>query len=217
MHCFQNSSIWSVYHSDFKERFDFCELSVTLCACFRALYSISLGRHLQCSPLLSRSASLYFTTLHFSCSPWALVAPKMNHAQHFQPRRYLWTKARPSSPSGMFDSCVFVLWTFTFFSILLFQDGLSLMPPSCFGIWISCAPVWTDTIYHYSRFCHWWEACMLQHLLCFNQQKCPLSFIWLRLMLCFGLEYVLGSSFKHKNLRLHVKIVCFIGFNWDST
>lgn len=104
MHCFQNSSIWSVYHSDFKERFDFCELSVTLRLCVRALYSISLGRHLQCSPHLSRSASLCFTTLHFSCSPWALVAPKMNHAQHFQPRRYLWTKARPSSPSGMFDS-----------------------------------------------------------------------------------------------------------------
>ncbi len=47
--------------------------------------------------------------------------------------------------------------------------------------------------------------------------KCPLSFNWLRSMLCFGLEYVLGSLFKHKYLRLHVKIVCFIGFNWDST
>lgn len=43
--------------------------------------------------------------------------------------------------------------------------------------------------------------------------KCLLSFNCLRLMLCFKLENVLGSSFKHKYLQLHVKIFCFTGFN----
>ncbi len=47
--------------------------------------------------------------------------------------------------------------------------------------------------------------------------KCPLSLNCLRLMLCFKLENVLSSSFKHTYLQLRVNLFCFIGFNWDST
>ncbi len=192
MHCFQNSSSWSVYHSDFKERFGLCELSVTLRAYVRALYSISLGRHLQCSPLLSRSVSLCFTTLHFSCSPWALVAPKMNHAQQVQPRCNLWTKARPSSPSGMFDAvCSCCGHSLSSLSGLSFTDAPQLfwdMDLMCTCLNRHYLPL--QQIFPLVRSTHASTNVSVNKN---RYPKCLLSFNCLRLMLCFKLENVLSS------------------------
>lgn len=136
----------------------------------------------------------------------------MNHAQHFLLRSYLWTKVG-SSTSGMFDSVCSWCCGHSLSSLFLcFRIVFYWCPPFVlgYGFHMHLSEQQIDaTVYRDNRFCPSYSLVRSTHASTFSifqsTQKAPdltdkvLAFHWLRVMLCFGLNY----SFKHKYIGMY--------------